>query len=64
MQNDFLFDVNFDPRSDTPLKSDGTNEDPDGYSKTLNLYHKLLWSKQLPNGKIFELITGEKKMDG
>ena len=60
MQNDFQFDVNFDTRSDTPLKSDGTIKDPDGYSKTLNLFHKLLWSKQLPNGEIFKLITGKK----
>lgn len=60
MQNNFQFDVNFDTRSDTPLKSDGSIEDPDGYSKTLNLFHKLLWSKQLPNGEIFKLITGKK----
>ena len=61
MQNDFQFDVNFDTRSDTPLKSDGSIEDPDGYSKTLNLFHKLLWSKQLPNGKIFDLSSSKKK---
>ena len=61
MQNDFQFDVNFDTRSDAPVKSDGTTKDPDGYSKTLNLFHKLLWSKQLPDGKIFKLITGKKE---
>lgn len=29
--------------------------DPDSASPTLRLYHKLLWSKTLPNGQIFEL---------
>ena len=30
--------------------------DADKYSKTLQEYHRLLWSKPLPNGKMFELI--------
>ena len=31
--------------------------DPDSRSQTLNLYHKLLWSKQLPNGQFLNLQT-------
>lgn len=30
--------------------------DADKYSKILQEYHRLLWSKPLPNGKMFELI--------
>ena len=44
------FDINFDFYSDTPL-----NKDPDSHSPTLRKYHKLLWSKPLPNGQLFEL---------
>ena len=44
-------DINFDFRSDSPL-----NKDPDAYSPTLRNYHKLLWSKPLPNGHFFELV--------
>lgn len=29
--------------------------DPDKYSATLQEYHRLLWSKPLPNGKLFQL---------
>lgn len=43
-------DVDFDFRSDTP--PDG---DPDADSPTLRRYHKLLWSKPLPNGSMFDL---------
>jgi len=43
-------DVTFDFRRDTP-----EGKDPDIYSKTLRLYHKLLWSKPLPCGATFEL---------
>jgi hypothetical protein len=42
-------DVTFDTRSDSRGK------DPDSASKTLKQYHKLLWSKHLPNGKMFSL---------
>lgn len=42
-------DINFDVRSDSGGK------DPDYASKTLRNYHKLLWSKNLPNGCYFEL---------
>ena len=40
-----IIDITFDVFSDTPL-----GKDPDKYSPTLRRYHKLLWSKQLPNG--------------
>ncbi len=30
-------------------------QDPDTYSPTLRRYHKLLWSKALPNGRLFDL---------
>lgn len=43
-------DVTFDVRRDTP-----TSKDPDTHSATLRRYHKLLWSKPLPSGVIFEL---------
>jgi len=43
-------DVTFDFRRDTP-----PGKDPDTYSKTLRRYHKLLWSKELPCGSLFEL---------
>lgn len=36
--------------------SDAGGGDPDKTSPTLKKYHKLLWSKPLPNGKIFELV--------
>ena len=35
--------------------SDSGGKDPDSYSPTLKKYHKLLWSKPLPSGKIFTL---------
>ena len=43
-------DINFDFRTDTPL-----GKDPDAFSPTLRSYHKLLWSKLLPNGALFTL---------
>jgi len=43
-------DITFDFRSDTPPGSD-----PDTHSPTLKRYHKLLWSKPLPSGAVFEL---------
>lgn len=44
-------DTTFDFRSDTPL-----GKDPDALSPTLRRYHKLLWSKPLPCGVVFELV--------
>lgn len=35
--------------------------DPDAYSKTLKRYHKLLWSKKLPNGEYLDLIESNAK---
>jgi hypothetical protein len=35
--------------------SDAQGKDPDQNSPTLRTYHKILWSKALPNGKTFEL---------
>jgi hypothetical protein len=43
-------DITFDFRRDTP-----EGRDPDKFSKTLRLYHQLLWSKRLPSGELFEL---------
>lgn len=38
---------------------DAEGGDPDSTSKTLRLYHKILWSKALPCGKLFELKDGK-----
>jgi len=46
----FPIDVTFDFRSDTP-----PGRDPDALSPRLRAYHKLLWSKPLPNGVVFRL---------
>ena len=43
-------DITFDFRTDTP-----PGKDPDALSPTLRSYHKLLWSKPLPNGVCFGL---------
>ena len=48
MKTSFI-DVTFDFRTDSRRK------DPDSYSKTLRRYHKLLWSKKLPDGNFFSL---------
>ena len=45
-----LIDTSFDFRADTP-----PGKDPDAYSPTLRRYHRLLWSKTLPSGALFEL---------
>lgn len=60
--------VNFDFTKDTPCFWNGYWEkdpllgsspiDPDVSSKVLQNYHKLLWSKPLPNGQTMELIAG------
>ncbi len=39
-----IFDTTFD------VSTDSNGKDPDSYSKTLKSYHRLLWSKELPNG--------------
>ena len=43
------------------VRTDAGGRDPDSYSATLRRYHKLLWSKQLPSGHLFEL---EEKVNG
>ena len=45
-----MIDITFDMFSDTP-----EGKDPDTWSPTLRRYHQMLWSKQLPNGSIFNL---------
>jgi hypothetical protein len=42
-------DITFDVRSDS------NGKDPDSSSSTLRQYHKALWSKPLPCGKLFNL---------
>jgi len=37
------------------VRTDSNNKDPDSASRTLRNYHKILWSKILPNGKSFIL---------
>lgn len=44
-------DITFDARSDTP-----SGTDPDQRSPTLHRYHRILWSKPLPGGVVFELV--------
>lgn len=44
-----LIDTAFD------FRTDAGGKDPDSYSPTLRRYHKLLWSKPLPNGAPFHL---------
>ncbi len=40
--------------------SDSDGRDPDSASPTLRKYHKLLWSKPLPKGHLFELRDDKK----
>jgi hypothetical protein len=47
-----LIDTSFDFRRDTPGYP---KKDPDACSPTLKRYHKLLWSKPLPSGRLFKL---------
>ena len=52
-----LIDTNLDFYSDTP-----TGKDPDSYNPTLRRYHKILWSKPLPNGFRFDLTDTTPKV--
>lgn len=62
-------DTTFDFTSDTPhywdnfwQNCDGLgcgSADPDTKSPTLRKYHKILWSKSLPNGEFLELKEGK-----
>ncbi len=49
-----IIDTNFN------FYSDAKGGDPDMTSPTLRRYHKILWSKPLPNGRIFELHDDRK----
>lgn len=63
-----MIDINFDFTLDTPQFWDSywdkdnllgySSHDPDIESKTLQLYQKLLYSKQLPNGSYMRLTEG------
>ena len=46
-------DVDFD------VQTDSHGKDPDYASATMKSYHKLLWSKPLPNGDILQLEDGK-----
>ncbi|MFW6008954.1 MAG: DUF6994 family protein [archaeon] len=48
-----MVDTNFN------FQTDAKGNDPDIMSPTLKEYHKKLWSKPLPNGKIFELCDNK-----
>lgn len=37
------------------FRNDARGKDPDSHSPTLRRYHKRLWSKPLPDGRLFEL---------
>jgi hypothetical protein len=47
--NEKDIDITFDVRTDSK------GRDPDSCSGILRKYHKILWSKELPNGKLFDL---------
>jgi len=38
------------------FREDSQGKDPDSYSPTLRQYHRLLWSKPLPDGRLFDLV--------
>ncbi len=48
-----IIDTNFN------FYSDSNGGDPDSTSPTLRKYHKILWSKPLPNGNLFELCDNK-----
>lgn len=49
MESEPRIDVRFD------VRTDARGKDPDSHSATLRLYHRLLWSKRLPGGAMFDL---------
>ena len=67
-----MIDVNFDFTMDTEGYWDGfwtetgdfatDRKDPDWYSDTLREYHRLLWSRKLPNGQIMKLDREGKRV--
>lgn len=66
-----MIDVNFDFTTDSPRYWDnfwkdeilggGGYCDPDAKSKTLQKYHQILWSRELPCGKTMQLNIGSGK---
>jgi hypothetical protein len=44
-----VIDTSFD------FRTDAGGKDPDAYSRTLRRYHTALWSKPLPDGRLFDL---------
>ena len=62
-----MIDINFSFTDDTPDFWKGywddemghSSVDPDAYSKRLKAYHKLVWSKPLPNGEYLDLTEGD-----
>ena len=48
-----IIDTNFN------FYSDSNGRDPDSSSPTLQSYHKILWSKSLPNGQFFKLLNNK-----
>jgi hypothetical protein len=51
-----LIDTSFD------FRTDASSKDPDKYSPTLRQYHKLLWSKALPSGRLFDLDDSARRV--
>jgi hypothetical protein len=49
MTREIVVDASFD------FRSDAGGRDPDQKSPTLRRYHRLLWSRELPGGTVFEL---------
>lgn len=57
MIEDEEFDAEVDLRLDTP-----EGKDPDTYSPTLRRYHRMLWSKELPSGQVFDLVPEKRSV--
>lgn len=57
ISNQNKIDIEFDVYSDTP-----EGKDPDSFSPTLSKYHKILWSKSLPNKQEFHLDLDTPKL--
>lgn len=68
LSEEHMIDVNFNFTTDSPGYWDGFGErkdglgaggsDPDSASPTLQKYHRILWSKELPNGELMDLKAG------